>query len=109
MSKVSSRSDKLKDLMEQVKLCIDKGNYRFSNHALERKQQRALILSDILYILRNGYHEKVKDTWDEERRMWKYSIRGKTIDMSESRIIITIDQSGMLIITVIRLNAKEIR
>ncbi len=48
MTKAPIRSDKLKDVMERIGLCIDEGNYRFSNHALERKQQRTLSLSDIL-------------------------------------------------------------
>lgn len=100
---MNTRPEKLKDLMARIKLCIDRDAYRFTNHALERKKRRAFILPDILYILKNGYHEKVKDKWDEQHHMWKYSIRGNTIDKDEGRIIVTIEKSGMLIITVIRL------
>lgn len=49
------------------------------------------------------FHEKAKDTWDEHFSMWKYSIRGKTIDSEEGRIIVNVKTSGMLILTVIRL------
>lgn len=64
MVKETKRSEKPKNLLAQIKLCIENENYRFSNHAMQRKQQRAFSLSDILYILHNGSHEKTKDVWD---------------------------------------------
>lgn len=100
---MGTRPNKIKDLKARIKLCIETGAYRFSNHALERKKQRAFTLPDILYILKNGYNEKAKDVWDEQYKMWKYSMRGKTVDKEEGRIIVSIEESGMLIITVIRL------
>ncbi len=103
MVKIVVKTEKCENLLEQVRLCLEKSRYRFSNHALERKQQRAFTLLDILHILKNGRHEKAKDTWDEQRMMWKYSLRGKTIDRDEGRIIVSLDETGMLIITVIRL------
>jgi hypothetical protein len=106
MPKQIVRPDKLKEVLMQVRLCVEKGNYKFSKHALERKQQRAFTLPDILYILKNGYHEKPKDTFDEQTQMWKYAIRGKTIEKKEGRVIVTLDRSGMLIITVIRLKLE---
>ncbi len=106
MPKPIAKPDKLEDLMGQIKLCIEKGDYKFSNHALERKQQRAFTLPNILYILKNGCHEKVKDIWDPQHNMWKYAIKGKTIDNDEGRIIVNLDKSGILIITVIRLNKR---
>lgn len=54
-----------------------------------------------MYVLKNGYHEKVKDVWNAEHNAWNYSIRGKSIDNDEARIIVSID--GVLVITVIRL------
>ena len=98
-----SKAEKCENLLEQVWLCIEKSRYKLSNHALERKQQRAFTLSDILYILKNGRHEKAKDAWDEQHKMWKYAIRGRTVDQEEGRIVVSLDRTGMLIITVIRL------
>ena len=98
------KSEKYKNLLERIKICIEKGNYRFTEHALKRKIQRSFTLPDVLYILKNGYHEKAKDVWDEQYKIWKYSIRGKTIDKVEGRIIVNLDKSGVLIITIIRLN-----
>lgn len=98
-----AKTEKCADLLEQIRLCIEKSHYRFSSHALERKQERAFHLFDILDILKNGRHEKSKDAWDEQRKMWKYAVRGKTTDRDEGRIIVSLDRAGMLIITVIRL------
>lgn len=103
MEKSVVRIEKHKDLLERICLCIENGHYKFSNHALERKQQRGFTLPDIHYILKNGYHEKVKDVWNEQHHIWNYSIRGKTLDKNEGRIIVSLDNLGMLIITVIRL------
>ena len=97
------KAEKHENLLERIAYCIEKDRYKFSNHALERKEQRNFSLSDILYVLKHGRHEKAKDTWDEQRKMWKYAIRGKTIDQECGRIILSLDKSGMLIITVIRL------
>lgn len=63
--------------------------------------ERELELSDVLYVLKHGYHEKRKTTFDEVFQTWKYAIRGKTIDTVDVRIIIAFDEDDMLIITVI--------
>ncbi len=51
-------------------------------------------------MLKNGYHEKQKTSFDEVFQVWKYAVRGKTLDGFDIRIIITFDEDGMLIITV---------
>lgn len=101
------RPEKCSNLLIIVRRCVEVGNYRFSNHALDRKQERGFILPDIIYVLKHGYHEKAKDVWDLEYATWKYAVRGKTIDGDEARIVISIDESGMLIITVIRLGKEK--
>lgn len=77
-----------------------------TRHALVRKDQRVIPLSDIAYILKNGRHEKIKDQWDEKFQNWNYAIRGKTLAEDDIRIIVCFDDSGMLIITVIRINRE---
>lgn len=76
------------------------GLYRQSKHALERELERKIDLPDILYVLKNGYHEKRKTSFDETFQTWKYAIRGKTLDEIDIRIIIAFDDSEMMIITV---------
>lgn len=98
------KSEKFPDILKRVKNCLDKGEYRFSQHATERRKERFVSLPDIIEVLRNGYHEKIKDTWDEVFKSWNYAIRGKTVDLEACRIVISFEDSGLLIITVIRLD-----
>lgn len=84
----------------RIRDCIEKGIYRQSKHAIDRKIERNIDLPDVLYVLKNGYHEKQKTSFDEAFQTWKYAIRGKTSDRLDIRIIIAFDEEGMLIITV---------
>ena len=55
-----AKAEKCANLLEQIRLCIEKSHYRFSFHALERKQERALHLFDIFDILKRDVTKKVK-------------------------------------------------
>jgi hypothetical protein len=97
------KAEKIAPLLEKIREGIDSGRYVHTRHATKRQNERSIIVPDILYVLRKGYHEKKKDSWDKRCKTWCYSIRGKTIDGAELRIIVSFDKNGMLIITVIRL------
>lgn len=90
----------LTDLFSKIHHCIDRGLYRQSKHAIERELERKIVLLDVLYVLKHGYHEKRKTSFDETFQTWKYAVRGKTLDDIDIRIIIAFDDTGMLIITV---------
>lgn len=98
------KSEKVPDLLSRVRNCLDRGAYRFSQHAINRKKERFLSLPDVIEVLSNGYHEKTKDTWDSIFKSWNYAIRGKTVDQDPCRIIVSFEDNGLLIITVIRLD-----
>ncbi len=89
--------------MDQIRLCIEKGAYLDTRHAIDRQNERQITRPEILYVLKNGYHEKRKDKFDEACNSWNYSVRGKTVDRRELRVIVSFDESGMLIITAIDL------
>lgn len=65
----------------------------------KRKTKR----QEVKQVLKSGHHEKNKDQFDEEFLDWNYSIKGKTIDKRNLRVIISFEKS-MLIITVIDLD-----
>lgn len=96
----TKRPSQLNELFPKICDCLDKGFYRQSKHAIERKLEREIDLPDVLYVLKNGYHEKQKTSFDEIFQTWKYAIRGKTLDENDIRIIIAFDDTGMMIITV---------
>lgn len=94
------RPSQLSEIFPKIDDCIEKGWYRLSRHAIDRKIERSIELPDMLYVLKNGYHEKQKTYFDEIFQTWKYAIRGKTIDKLDIRIIIAFDENEMLIVTV---------
>ena len=94
------RSEKTQDLLALIRLCLETGRYRETNHAVYRKQQRKIILPEILDVLHNGRHEKRKDKFDEQYKEWNYAVRGKTIIGDDIRIIVSFDRErDLLIIT----------
>lgn len=54
-----------------------------------------------------GFHEAKKDPFNEEFQAWDYSMRGKTIDGRNLRIVIAIVQPNVLVVTTIDLDAKD--
>ena len=97
------RPSKIADILKKARECVEKGRYYDTSHAMLRKLQRQISLTHVLYVLRNGYHEKQKDQYKPEYGDWTYSIRGKSIDGKDIRIAIAFDENDMLIITVIEI------
>lgn len=100
MKNKTTRPSRLDDLFPKIHYCVSLGLYRQSRHAIGRELERKINLSDVLYVLKNGYHEKRKTSFDETFQTWKYAIRGKTLDEMDIRVIIAFDDTGMMIITV---------
>ena len=96
----AKRPSQLDELFPKIRDCLDKGLYRQSKHAIERVLERKIDLLDVLYVLKNGYHEKQKTSFDEAFQTWKYAVRGKTLDNLDIRIVIAFIDIGMMIITV---------
>lgn len=96
------RPPQIENLLEVVATLVEKGNFRFSEHAIQRRKERRISPQDAVYILKTGYHEKQKTSFDEIYKTWKYAIRGKTLDREDVRVIIPIVEK-LIVITVIRL------
>lgn len=75
---------------------IDKAN------TLLREDYKEQSIPDVLYVLKHGYHEKRKTSFDEKFQTWKYAVRGKTLDDIDIRVIIAFDDTGIMIITVMQ-------
>lgn len=98
------RAPKIHNLMETIRKCIEQGRYLDTRHATQRQAERSVTRPEYLHALLNGYHEKRKDKFEEAYNAWNYSIRGKTIDARELRIVVSFDVNNMLIITAIDLS-----
>jgi hypothetical protein len=99
------RTSKVENLLERVRSCIESGRYLDTVHAAVRKGERGITRPEILYVLKHGYHEKYKDSYNEHYKTWDYSIRGVTLEERSLRVIVAFDPHGLLIITAIDLGA----
>lgn len=93
------RPPKRLDLLDAVHSALAAGTYLDTVHAVERQQERKITRPEYLYVLKNGFHEKSKDTFDEAYHSWNYAIRGKTVDRRDLRVVVTFEE-GLLIVTV---------
>ncbi|MFW6053272.1 MAG: DUF4258 domain-containing protein [Persicimonas sp.] len=96
-----TRPKKLDNLLEAIREHLDTDQFRFTVHAEQRCVQRKVNDLEVEYVLRNGWHEKRKDKYDEAYQAWNYAVRGETMDEDRDlRVIVSFD-GDMLIITVI--------
>jgi len=102
-----ARPSKTTNVLQRIKELIDLGRYYDTRHAMQRKALRCIALSEVLYVLKKGYHEKKKDEFKPEYNGWNYAIRGKTIDSRDIRIAVAFDENNMLIITVIEITGNR--
>ncbi|MFI5343400.1 MAG: DUF4258 domain-containing protein [Chlamydiales bacterium] len=95
------RPPKIENLLEKIRECLEQKRYTHTEHAIVRQKEREITLPEIRYVLTTGYEEKIKTVFDEQYKTWNYAIRGKTkIDKLDVRVIVSFDERGMLIITV---------
>jgi len=99
-----ARPVKVQDVLKVVRAHLDSGTYLDTRHAFERKHERGITRPEVIFVLKNGYHEKKKDQFEVRYKSWSYAIRGKTVDGRELRVIISFDEMGMLLITAIDLS-----
>jgi hypothetical protein len=98
---IRKRPDKITNVLEKIKECIEKGLYFVTAHAFIRQNERMISLPESLHVLETGCEEKKKTRFDIEHNTWKYAIRGRTRrDELDVRVIVAFDKDGMLIITV---------
>lgn len=97
-----SKDGKLDNVLEKVRKAIAEDRFRLTPHAEGRMFQRGIILPEVFYVLKHGYHETSKDEFDSSRRNWRYAIRGCTVDGRDVRVVVSLDKvTRMWIITVI--------
>ena len=104
MVRQPERPPKLINLMQIVAECLESRHYRFSRHAIERQWDRKITQMEIRQVLLHGRHESSKDKFDEDLAEWNYSIRGRTVESRNIRIVVAFDPDSMLIVTVIDLD-----
>jgi hypothetical protein len=102
-----------KELWGIIEKRIADGDYIILPHAKKRQIDRSITDIDVLDILENKKdrkrkRNKKKDIYTEGYLDWNYCIEGQDLDdENKIRIIVSFDESNLLVITVIRLNDQE--
>lgn len=91
-----------KQLRGEILRHIKNGKYRLTKHAAEEQAKDEIDLQDTLHVLKTGFHENKKTSFNNAFQTWNYAIRGKTEDLKDVRVIISFS-SEMMIVTVIGL------
>ncbi len=87
----STRPPKLPNVLKTVQDHVRKGRIIDTRHSKTRAIERLITFAEIIQVLEQGRHEKVKDEWKPEHKAWNYSIRGKTLDGLELRVPVFFD------------------
>ncbi len=98
------------ELMLAIKQAINSGDYYFTDHGEFRSKTRRMVNDlEIIRILKsnNKWHEARRDKFEIGNQDWNYHIRGINADGDSIRIVISFDENGMTILTVINLDEKE--
>jgi len=103
---VTKKPPQIENLFQVIRECIEQGKYILTEHAVQRVNERDISLNDAEYVLKNGYHEKNKTSFDDAFRTWKYAIRGKTVEDLDIRIILAFDKADMIVITLMHVGEK---
>jgi hypothetical protein len=81
------------------------GAYRDTRHAAQRKSERDITLGEVREAVEAGWHEARKDEYRAEYKAWNYSLRGRTLDDRDLRVIVSFDEEDdVLIITTVDLS-----
>ncbi len=102
-----TRIPKQPNLLAIVRGCIDSDCFLDTCHATDRASEREISRPEIIHVLKTGRHEKRKDQYHEHYKAWNYSIRGFTVDRRDIRVIVSFEETTLLIITAIELSAKH--
>ena len=94
------------ELVRRVAEAVTSGQYRILPHARQRCTERDVSVPDIECALDSGHPVPRRDRFDAVAGDWSYCFEGRTVDEEALRMVVAFD-GWMLVVTVIRLGAKE--
>lgn len=101
---LKKRSNVLGDVRQAAML----GKLIPSPHAQQQMVKRDIQMSDIEEAISRAKLEKNKDSLTDDKKEWKYALRGKNDEGDKDlRIIIIFDNPNAIIVTAIDKNKKE--
>ena len=97
--KKQQRPPQIENVIAKANECLESSQYAESSHFKQRKNERNIDLLDAIYVLKNGYHEKQKTSFNDLHGTWNYAIRYK-VEGKDVRVIIAFEEDSMLFVTV---------
>jgi hypothetical protein len=94
------------EILGKVGACVNGDLFRFTNEALQRLQERSIMVAEVIEALRTASHVEAWDRFKDEHQAWNYGLLGHTIDLRPVRLAVTFDE-GLLVITVIPLGGAK--
>lgn len=85
-------------LKRRLREAVINGQLRYTEHALQRMDERGFVFPDIERVLKNGMHDQDRDTLVGTN--WRYRISGTTIDGNALAVVVEMEPE-VVIITVI--------
>ena len=102
--------NKRENIVPEVIRALEEGRLRYSFHAQEQMTKRDILVSDIEEALYRSQREENKDSLTNDKKAWKYSLRGANDNGDKDlRIIILFDEPNVLVVTAIDKSKKEDR
>ena len=96
------------NVVQEVVKALEEGRLRLSFHAQEQMAKRNILVSDLEEALYRARREERKDSLTDDKKAWKYSLRGlNDIGDKDLRIIVLFDDPNVLVVTAIDKNKKE--
>lgn len=96
------------NVLEEVRQATLIGRLIPSPHAQQQMEKRNIQMSDIEEAISRARLEKKKDSLTEDKKEWKYALRGKNDEGDKDlRIVIMFDDPSAIIVTAIDKNKKE--
>lgn len=94
------------ELVAKVRSAVATGVYYLLPHARLRCTEREVPLPDIEHVFAVGHPVAQRDRCDEPNADWSYCFERTTVDNKKLRIVVAF-AGRMLIVTVVRLDAKK--
>lgn len=104
---MNQRPAKVLKIIEKVRVAVAVRSFRVSGHARKRMVRLGISSSEMVFILKNGYHETRKDEFMAEFNDWNYAIRGKTVDARSIRLAVALELHGFVVVTAIDLDKED--
>lgn len=94
-----------KDALKLVRDNLSNGYTYPTKHFKDRLKERKVTMQDIEYVLKLGRINKPPEL-NIETGVWKYTVRGETLDEKKIAVVLTVTKGHTTLITCVRENKK---